>query len=472
MLQPVIIAGGTGSRLWPMSRAHYPKQFLRLASENSLLQQTVKRIQGQDLAAPLVICNEEHRFVVAEQLREIDVQPSALILEPVGRNTAPAAALAALHAQAAGNDPVLALLPADHLISDDALFRDALAKGARLAEQGRMVVFGVPTSGPETGYGYIGRGEALQDGGFVVNHFEEKPELARAETLHADAAYFWNSGIFMFKASVFLDELEQRHPDLLKGCRAALAGAQADLDFLRVDTDAFTAVSSISIDYAVMEHTRLGAMVPMASGWSDLGSWAALWDAGNKDDAGNVTQGDVILEGVRDSLVYAQDRLVTVLDLDDVVVVETKDAVMVTRRESSQKVKGLVDRLRETARPEFCAFPKVHRPWGFYDSIASGHRFQAKHIKVKPGGRLSVQKHFHRAEHWIVVSGTAKVMRGEETYIVSENESTYIPLGVIHGLENPGKIDLELIEVQSGSYLDEDDIVRYEDAYGRRSEDV
>ncbi|NNB02145.1 mannose-1-phosphate guanylyltransferase/mannose-6-phosphate isomerase [Pseudomonas fragi] len=468
MILPVIVAGGTGSRLWPLSRQLNPKQFLPLAdAEMSMLQATILRLRGLAAATPQLICNEQHRFLAAEQLRQLDMEHASILLEPVGRNTAPAIALAALQACKDGQDPVLLVLAADHLIQDVPAFHASIQSALPLAQDGKLVTFGVVPDRAETGYGYIEKGPAVGTGGFAVNRFVEKPDLATACDYLASGNFFWNSGMFMFQASRYLHELERFQPQILAACRNALEGGTQDMHFTRVDSDVFAACPDDSIDYAVMEKTADAVMVPLDAGWSDIGSWSALWDVSPKDAHGNVFKGDVLSHASQNSYVHADSRLVTLVGVDDLVVVETKDAVLVAHKDKVQDVKKIVEQIKNGSRQEHVNHREVYRPWGMYDSIDNGHRYQVKRITVKPGAKLSVQMHHHRAEHWIVVSGTAKVTNGERTYLVCENESTYIPIGQIHALENPGVINLELIEVQSGSYLGEDDIVRFEDKYGR-----
>ena len=467
MLIPVILSGGSGTRLWPLSRELYPKQLLRLVAERTMLQETVARTEGlPGLAPPIVVCNENHRFMVAEQLRELGSTPRAIVLEPQGRNTAPAAAIAALLASGPDQDPILLVLPADHVIADLAAFHAAVAVGRAAAESGSLVTFGVVPDRVETGYGYIRR-DAGPGPAFKVAKFVEKPDTATARGYVESGEYFWNSGMFMFRASAYLAELGRRAPAMLAACRAALAAAGRDLDFLRLPAQEFAACPSDSIDYAVMEKTDLAIVVPMAAGWSDVGSWSALADALPRDSEGNVTAGDVLTEDASGCYLHSTSRLIAAVGLRDHVVVETKDAVLVAPRDRVQDVKELVAELKARGRYETSLHREVYRPWGSYDSIDSGERFQVKRLIVKPGATLSLQLHHHRAEHWVVVTGTARVTRGDEVFTLSENESTYIPIGVRHRIENPGKIPLHIIEVQSGTYLGEDDIVRFEDRYGR-----
>lgn len=467
MFLPVIMAGGSGTRLWPVSRENYPKQFCALVGETTMLQRTVQRLDGLDCASPLVVCNEEHRFLAAEQLRLAGVEDAPILLEPVARNTAPAIALAALMAMQGGEDPLLLAMPADHLIADVATFQAAVGKAAPLARQGRLVTFGIVPRSAETGFGYIRRGEKAGTAGFRVAGFEEKPDLETARAYLDAGDCYWNSGMFLFGAGVYLKALSQHAPAILKACEKAMAAASSDALFVRPDRAAFTACPSDSVDYAVMEKTDDAVVVPLDAGWNDIGSWSAIWETMDKDGEGNAFSGDVLQAASTNSIVSADGRLVALVGVDNLVVVETSDAVLVAQREAVQHVREIVARLKALGRSEHVSHRKVYRPWGCYDSIDVGLRHQVKRITVKPGARLSVQKHHHRAEHWVVVSGTAKVLKGSETIMLSENESTYIPLGEIHALENPGKIPLELIEVQSGSYLGEDDIVRLEDRYGR-----
>lgn len=462
---PVILSGGSGTRLWPLSREAYPKQFLPLVGGDSLLQATWHRVAPLATAAPLVVANEEHRFMVAEQLREAGCETGTILLEPVGRNTAPAIAVAALEAMALGGDPLLLVLPSDHVIADMARFHAAVRQAQPAAEEGRLVTFGIVPTGPETGYGYIRA--AAGEGVRAVEAFVEKPDAETAAGYVASGAYFWNSGMFLFRASRYLQELARFRPQMLAACREAHAKARRDPDFVRLDREAFAASPSDSIDYAVMEKTDAAAVLPMAAGWNDVGSWSALWAIAGQDADGNAHRGDVIAQDCRNTLAWGDGRLLALLGLDDVVVVDTADAVLVARKDRVQDVKGIVATLKQRQRPEAAVHRRVYRPWGSYDAVDAGERFQVKRITVKPGAALSLQMHHHRAEHWVVVKGTARVTRGDEVLLLSENQSTYIPIGVRHRLENPGKVPLELIEVQSGSYLGEDDIVRYDDVYGR-----
>lgn len=473
---PVVLSGGSGTRLWPLSREKYPKQLLPLVGEQSMLQATVARLDGiEGLCEPLLVCNEEHRFVVAEQLRLLGKQGKAL-LEPFGRNTAPALTLAALWAQQQGSDPVMVVMPADHVILDAATFRTTVTQAVALAATGMAVTFGITPDCPETGYGYIQQGAALGGGAaFELARFVEKPDRETAQAYLDAGDFLWNSGLFVMRASTWLAALEHCRADILGACRLALQGGSEDGDFIRVDSAAFAQCPSDSIDYAVMERLTGGgdglpksAVIPLSAGWSDVGAWDALWKVLPKCGEGNAWRGDVLLEGCRNTLAISESRLVACVGLSDLVVVETDDAVLVAHHDATQDVKKIVDRLKKDGRPVAQWHRKVYRPWGWYDGVDSGERFQVKRIGVKPGAALSLQMHHHRAEHWIVVSGTARVTKGDEVFLVSENQSTYIPLGVKHRLENPGIVPLEMIEVQSGSYLGEDDIVRFEDTYGRR----
>jgi mannose-1-phosphate guanylyltransferase / mannose-6-phosphate isomerase len=469
-IHPVILSGGSGTRLWPMSRTLYPKQILPLVGDHSLLQQAVLRVDGlPDFAAPLVVANEEHRFIIAEQLREIGLARHALLLEPIGRNTAPAACVAALSLIATEPEALMLLMPSDHVIEDRGAFLTAVEHAATAARSGRLATFGIHPERPETGFGYIERGAALPgaDGAFTLARFVATPDTATAEAYVASGNFFWNSGIFLFPAALYVSELERLRPDMLAACRQALEAARRDDDFIRLDKAAFAACPSDSIDYAVMEHTERAAVVPVSMGWSDLGSWDALWELADKDTAGNALVGNVIAEDATNCYLRSESGLVAALGVEDLIVVATDDAVMLAPRDRAQDVRRLVSRLTIEKRAEADNLPRVHRPWGSYETLHAGHRVQVKHILVKPGGKLSLQMHHHRAEHWVVVQGTAKIRRGDEEITLTEDQSTYIPLGTAHRLENPGKIPLHVIEVQSGAYLGEDDIVRFEDSYGR-----
>lgn len=459
MLIPVILSGGVGSRLWPLSREHYPKQLLPLVNEQTLLQNTVTRLQDlPDQADPMIICNESHRFLVAEQLREIEVHSENIILEPIGRNTAPAVAIAAL---LASEEALLLVLPADHFISDTAKFGEAVKEGIALAEQNQLVTFGIVPNRPETGYGYI------KAQGVSVERFVEKPNLETAQQYLDSKEYYWNSGMFLFKASQYISELEKFAPEILDVCRQSIANAKQDQDFLRLDSTTFEQSPSISIDYAVMEKTQQAAVIPLNAGWNDVGAWSSLWEISDQDRDNNVILGDVLTENAQNCYLRAENRLLAAIGVTDLTIVETADAVLVAHKDHVQDVKKIVNRLKEQNRSETELHRQVYRPWGSYECIDSEDRFQVKRITVNPGASLSLQMHYHRSEHWIVVTGTARITRDDESFILSENQSTYIPLGIKHRLENPGKIPLELIEVQSGSYLGEDDIKRYHDTYGR-----
>jgi len=464
MLKAVIMAGGSGTRLWPLSRAAHPKQFLALHGEDTMLQATYKRLDGLDIQSSVTICNEEHRFFVAEQLREID-KLGSIILEPVGRNTAPAIALAAL-SSLEGEDPLLLVLAADHVIEDEVAFIKTVMNAIPLAESGKLVTFGIAPHDPNTGYGYIKKGQS-QGPGFTVDAFTEKPSAELARDYFESGDYFWNSGMFLFKASRYLEELKKHRPNIYEACQLSMESVSKDNDFLRVNAAAFNKCPSDSIDYAVMEKTDDAAVVPMDAGWSDIGSWSSLWDISKKDSNGNATYGDVMLHESNNSYIRTDGKLVATIGVDDLVIVSTKDVLVVARKDSVQDVKAVAQKLKAKSRSEWDSHREVWRPWGKYDSIDSGTRYQVKRITVKPGAKLSLQMHYHRAEHWVVVSGLARVTNGDKTFMLSENESTYIPVGVVHALENPGKVLLEIIEVQSGSYLGEDDIVRFEDIYGR-----
>ena len=469
-IYPVILSGGAGTRLWPLSRAVLPKQLLPLVTDKTMLQDTVLRVAGwPGMMAPLVVCGNEHRFLVAEQLREIGSKPLGILLEPVGRNTAPAVAAAAHYLRNIDPEAVMLVLPADHVINDNVAFAAAVAKAARLVEGGALATFGIVPQAPETGYGYIRAGAATanMDGCYQVGRFVEKPDQATAQSFLDDGDYYWNSGMFLFRAERYLAELASFAPAIAGAAEAAVRLGYTDLDFCRLDEAAFTACPSDSIDYAVMERTLDAVVVPADIGWSDVGSWSALWQVQQGDAQGNVQRGDVYLDGVSNSLVRAESRIVAVLGVSDLVIVETKDAVLVAHKDHVQRVKQVVEHLKLNERTEHLHHTKVYRPWGCYEGIDAGDRFQVKRITVKPGEKLSLQMHHHRAEHWVVVSGTARVTCGEKVSLLSENESTYIPIGMNHRLENPGKVPLHIIEVQSGSYLGEDDIVRFEDIYQR-----
>lgn len=467
MIVPVIMAGGSGTRLWPLSRQLNPKQFIPLVdSTASMLQSTLTRLNGLDTSPPLLVCNESHRFLAAEQVRALGLSGAKILLEPEAKNTAPAITLAALKALAMYDDPVLLILAADHNIPKVEAFHRAIEHGLQMAEKGYLVTFGVVPTHPETGYGYIEKGSQLF-AGFKVTRFVEKPPAEVAKRYLASGNFLWNSGMFLFKASSLVSELEKNRPDILKICSDSLQNGIVDMDFIRLQAETFAACPAESIDYALMEKTSMAAVVPLDAGWSDVGSWSALWEISAKDEDNNVQKGDVITESCKGNYISSQSRLVAAVGVENLVIVETKDAVLVCDSASVQDVKKVVDKIRLTKRSEHIVHREVYRPWGVYDSIGSGARYQVKHITVKPGAKLSVQMHHHRAEHWIVVSGTAKVTNGEKTYLVTENQSTYIPIGQVHSLENPGIIPLELIEVQSGAYLGEDDIVRFDDIYGR-----
>jgi mannose-1-phosphate guanylyltransferase/mannose-6-phosphate isomerase len=469
-IYPVILSGGAGTRLWPLSRAVMPKQLLPLVTDKTMLQETALRVRGwPEVMAPLVVCGNEHRFLVAEQLRDVGITPHAILLEPAGRNTAPAVAAAAAFLQAQDPDAVMLVLPADHVIENGDAFRVAVERACKLALDGALVTFGIVPGAPETGYGYIRRGAPLpgSDDCYRIERFVEKPDRGTAEGFVADGGYYWNSGMFMFRAERFLAEIDHHAPQIATAVQGAVRDAYRDLDFCRLDEAAFAASPSDSIDYAVMEHTRDGVVVASDIGWSDVGSWAALADVQAKDANGNVQRGDVYLDNTSNTLVRAESRIVAVIGVQDLVVVETNDAVLVAHKDQVQRVKNIVDHLKGQARTEHLHHTRVYRPWGYYEGIDAGERFQVKRITVKPGEKLSLQMHHHRAEHWIVVSGTARVTCGDKSILLAENESTYIPLGTTHRLENPGKLPLHLIEVQSGSYLGEDDIVRFEDIYQR-----
>ena len=463
---PVIMSGGSGTRLWPLSRKNKPKQFLNLFGDQSLFQDTLARLSGLDeLQAPIIVCNEEHRFMVAEQLQELGEHKADIILEPCARNTAPAIAIAALQAQLLGDDPILLVLAADHVIHDHPAFHSAISKAKIVAEQGYLVTFGIVPDSPHTGYGYIEAENKTSSS--KVSAFVEKPNKEIAEQYLASGNYYWNSGMFMFKASTILQELALFAPEMLKNCQLAVDKAATDLDFVRLDKESFSACHSDSIDYAVMEKTDKAMVIPLDAGWSDVGSWSSLWENHDKDRDNNVSIGDVILEKVTNSYIHSEHRLVSVLGVDNLVVVETPDAVMIADKHQAENIKTIVSKLQKEERDEAIVHRKCYRPWGYYDAIDQGQRFQVKRITVNPGASLSLQLHHHRAEHWIVVKGTAEVTCGDVVSLVSENESTYIPLGTQHRLSNPGRVPLEIVEIQSGSYLGEDDIVRLQDNYNR-----
>lgn len=472
---PVIMAGGSGSRLWPMSREHFPKQFLNLYGNNSMLQETVNRLAEIECTAPLILCNEKHRFIVAEQLRQLDILANNIILEPVGRNTAPAIALAAIQSLKDvddTHDPILLVLAADHLIKDQRAFTNAVNSAIPFAESGKLVTFGIVPNAPETGYGYIHRGSELksflnEEKAYGVNQFVEKPNLAVAKGYLASGEYYWNSGMFMFSARRYLAELKMSRPDIYQACLASMNDIRSDLDFIRINNDEFKQCPSDSIDYAIMEKTSDAVVIPMDAGWNDVGSWSSLWNISDKDACGNVSRGDVILTESHNNYVSAESILVSTIGVDNLVIIQTKDAILVSNKDKVQDVKSIVEELKRCGRKEYKTHREVYRPWGQYDSIDDGNGYQVKKILIRPGERLSTQMHHHRAEHWIVVSGTAKVTNAEREFLITENESTFIPIGAIHSLENPGKVDLELIEIRSGKYLEEDDIIRFSDKYGR-----
>ena len=470
MIKPVVIAGGVGSRLWPLSRQYFPKQFLSVASSSTMLQDTLLRLDTKEHSAPLFICNEDHRYIVAEQLRQSGVLSGGIILEPVGRNTAPAIALAAFNVLNEGDDPILLVLAADHVIKNVSAFEKVLKQAMSPAEKGKLVTFGVVPSKPEIGYGYIRMSSVQPELGenvYSIEQFVEKPDLSAAQDYVESGDYLWNSGMFMFKASCYLAELKKNRPDIYEACEQSMLGAQSDADFIRPAKDIFEACPEDSVDYAVMEKTLDAVVVPVDCGWSDVGSWSSLWDIAEKDESGNALNGSVITQGTTNSYVKSDGKLIATVGLDNVVVVESDDAILVADKNQVQDVKKIFARLKSQNRSEAFVHRKVYRPWGYFDSIDVGERFQVKRIYVDPGAQLSLQMHHHRAEHWVVVKGTAQVTRGDETFLVTENQSTFIPIGTQHRLVNPGAIPLEMIEVQSGSYLGEDDIVRIEDVYGR-----
>ncbi len=463
MLLPIIMAGGSGSRLWPLSRTAYPKQFLSLTSKGTMLQETIARLENIAHQDPIVICNEEHRFIVAEQLRKNKYSHNGIILEPVGRNTAPAVTLGALKAVAAGNDPILLVLAADHSISNLDAFTASIEHATEEALKGNLVTFGIMPHSPETGYGYIKKGSSLSEFSFLVDKFVEKPDADTAKCYINAGDYLWNSGLFMFKASVFLSELQKYRPDILFACQRAFDNQQLDLDFIRLDVKEFEKCPDESVDYAVMENTDKSVVVPMDANWNDVGSWSALWDISDKDKNQNSSFGDNLLVNTSKSFIHSQSRLVAAVGLENIIIVETKDAVLVADKNSVQDVKLIVNALKKQNRREHIQHKQIYRPWGMHEEIANGNRYHVNYVTVQPGKIIKPQVHYHRAEHWIVVSGTARVTAGVKTYLVTENESTYIPIGTLHSLENPGKIPLELIEIQSGAYLDDDDIVRFND---------
>lgn len=470
-LLPVILSGGSGTRLWPLSRRGHPKQFLALTSEYTLFQETLKRLAGlESELAPIVVCNHEHRFLIAEQAQAIGCSPRHILLEPAAKNTAPAIALAALKAMESGEDPLLLVLPSDHFFTAPAAFHAAVQEAVRVAEAGHLVTFGIVPDRPETGYGYIKAGPPLPEGGLQVLRFVEKPDQATAQAYLESGDYTWNSGMFLFRASRYLEELARYQPIMVEACRQALALAREDLDFCRVDAASFAAAPANSVDYAVLEKTERAAVIPLDAGWSDVGTWPAVWQANPRDERGNSSHGDVLLEDARNNYVYAQHRLVCLLGVEGLTVIETPDVTLITPHDRAQEIKNLVEYLKTHQRIEAIEHRQVFRPWGNYDAICSGKGFKVKHITVKAGEQLSMQMHQHRAEHWVVVSGTARVRNGETEQLLSENQSIFIPIGVTHCLENPGESPLELIEVQTGPYLGEDDIVRLEDRYGRLDE--
>ena len=463
---PIILSGGSGTRLWPLSRKMYPKQFLSLLHDQTMLQKTLSRLDGLEHTAPILVCNNEHRFIVAEQARQLGIEDLSIILEPFGKNTAPAIAVAAIHAAELADDPILLVLSADHEIPDEQAFCDAVRQAQPLAEAGKLVTFGIAPADAATGYGYIKRGNP-EGSGFVVDEFVEKPDRSTAQEYLAAGDYYWNSGMFMFKAQAYLDELEKFNSDMVAHCRQAVGNMREDIGFLRLDSAAFGECESDSIDYAVMEKTDLACVIPMDAGWNDIGSWSSLWEQGKKDKSGNITHGDVMTSDTENSFVHSESRLVATVGVKDLVIIETHDAVLVADMDQAKEVKQIVERLKQEQREEENFHRIVYRPWGSFDSVDEGEGYKVKRISVKPGARLSKQMHHHRAEHWVVVRGTARVFRNDEIFDLHVNESVFIPLGATHYLENPGDTPLDVIEVQSGSYLEEDDIVRFEDIYGR-----
>ncbi|HBM7836982.1 TPA: mannose-1-phosphate guanylyltransferase/mannose-6-phosphate isomerase [Escherichia coli] len=470
MLLPVIMAGGTGSRLWPMSRELYPKQFLRLYGQRSMLQETVLRLDDVDAREPVVICNQEHRFLVAEQLRQINKLSHNIILEPVGRNTAPAIALAALSAIENGDDPILLVLAADHIINNKLAFHQAIKSAFKFALQGRLVTFGIVPTGPETGYGYIHRGqeETLDEQiAYQVSRFVEKPNKETAESYIASGEYYWNSGMFMFRAKKYLEELEKFRPDILDACKAAIQGCKESDEFIKVDRDLFIACPDELVDYAVMEKTTDAVVVGLDADWSDVGSWSALWEVSPKDDKGNVLTGDTFLHNANNCYINTDEKLIAAIGVDDLVIINTKDAVLVVNKDQVQDVKKVVEYLKANHRSEYKRHREIYRPWGRCDVVVQTERFNVNRITVKPGAAFSMQMHHHRTEHWVILSGTGEVTIKDQKFLLTENQSTFIPIGAQHRLENPGKIPLELLEIQSGSYLGDDDIIRIKDQYGR-----
>ncbi|HHZ9566426.1 TPA: mannose-1-phosphate guanylyltransferase/mannose-6-phosphate isomerase [Escherichia coli] len=467
MIIPIIMAGGSGTRLWPLSRSLYPKQFLSLINENSLLQETLKRLDGLNCLPPVIVSNNEHRFIVAEQLRQFGVDDFQIILEPVGRNTAPAVALAALKSLELHGDHHMLVLAADHATQDIEAFHAAVLAAEQESVDNKLVTFGIVPTKPETGYGYIKKGEQVKNSVFKVNSFVEKPDLETAKNYLEQKCYLWNSGMFMFKASVYLDELKKFRPDILAACKESLSSASTDLDFIRLNSDVFAECPDESIDYAVMEKTQDCVVIPLDADWSDIGSWTSLWEISEKDEHENVSHGDVINYNSRNNYIYSEGSLISTVGVNNLIIVQTKDALLVAQQDNVQDIKKIVEILKKQKRSEHISHREVYRPWGRYDSVERGDRYQVKRITVKPGECLSTQMHHHRAEHWVVVAGTAKVTCGERTFFVTENESTFIPIGTVHTLENPGKIPLEVIEIQSGVYLGDDDIVRLSDKYGR-----
>ncbi len=468
---PIILSGGSGTRLWPLSRELYPKQFLPLHSDKTLFQETLSRLKKLNLddhiADPIIVCNEEHRFIVAENIKAIGYKAQNIILEPAGRNTAPAIAAAALIAMQSNDDPILMVLPADHIIENIDAFTSATKTAQELAEKGHMVTFGIKPTYAHTGYGYIEAGNPIEENANEISQFKEKPDKATAEEFIKSGRYLWNSGMFFFKASIYLAELEKHQPDLLKHAKASVENSKNDMDFNRLNKDDFELCPNIAIDYAVMEHTENGAVVGLDANWNDIGSWDSVWEVSEKDENNNLYKGDIIAHNSKNNYIYSKEKLITTLGVENLIIIDTQDALLVADKNSVQDIKLIVNKLKQDNRSEAIHHKTVYRPWGHYTSISKGERHQTKRISVKTGAKLSLQKHHHRSEHWIVVRGTAKVTKGDETFLLSENESVYLPIGVVHALENPGKIDLEIIEVQTGTYLGEDDIIRLEDLYGR-----